>query len=234
MGQKPPKPADRPSSPRVKQKNNAETTFDPMPRIFNDVKTALATIKRTKDVSISTVIVSASLLEKMLQLGIALKFRKPMSASETASLFSFSGTFGDFATKIRVCHAFGLLADSVQHDLEIVRDIRNDMCHSLTPLDFQDQSIRARCMNLKHGKKTNGHINTESHTRFIFSVLHMVRLLTISLHKERFEFQLVAAHSTDLLTAAARATGLFETDAEYLQLRKSLEEAGAQPHPTKT
>lgn len=60
---------------------------------------------------------------------------------------------GSFGARIEAAYCLGLISKDEYHDLDKIRDIRNDFAHKLD-LSFTDQSVRDRCNELKLPKKT--------------------------------------------------------------------------------
>jgi DNA-binding MltR family transcriptional regulator len=64
------------------------------------------------------------------------------------------GPLRSFAAKITIGHAFGIYDAKVDHDLNIVRTIRNAFAHSKKLLDFDDkllvpELLSAHCLDMK-------------------------------------------------------------------------------------
>jgi hypothetical protein len=57
---------------------------------------------------------------------------------------------GTFAARIRLARYLNLISPELRRDLDTIRGIRNDFGHSLKYEDFNTQSIKDRCMNLRH------------------------------------------------------------------------------------
>jgi hypothetical protein len=65
-------------------------------------------------------------------------------------LLSNNGPLGTFSARTQVAFALEWIDLDVYHDLNIIRKIRNDFAHSFDhELSFSDQSIEARCKNLR-------------------------------------------------------------------------------------
>ena len=61
-----------------------------------------------------------------------------------------SGPIGTFSARNRIAHGLEWIDRDVFQDLEAIRKIRNDFAHSFDhELSFTDQSVEARCSNLK-------------------------------------------------------------------------------------
>ena len=101
--------------------------------------------KIQKETDISCAILGASLLDAMLEE----LFKKQLKCFIN-ELLNGMGPLSTFSSKIRLGCALGWFDDNVRGDLDIIRGIRNDFAHGYnTDLSFTDQSISARCSNLK-------------------------------------------------------------------------------------
>lgn len=65
------------------------------------------------------------------------------NASAEKLLDSFNAPFGAFSTRIKGCHALGLIEDTQANDLELLRKIRNEFAHSWSPVQLDDQRNRS-------------------------------------------------------------------------------------------
>lgn len=59
------------------------------------------------------------------------------------------GAISTFEARIRACYYMGLIDDVEYKNLEIIRKVRNKFAHSFKPIDFNNQSIKDLCNNLK-------------------------------------------------------------------------------------
>ncbi len=61
-----------------------------------------------------------------------------------------NGVLGSFSNRIRMAYAIGWIADDTQHDLHLVRSIRNEFAHlDDHTLSFETQSIQDRARELR-------------------------------------------------------------------------------------
>lgn len=65
-------------------------------------------------------------------------------------LFTGQSPLSTFSSKIKMAYYLGKIAESERRDLETIRSIRNEFAHDPEKLTFENQSIKARCNNLKH------------------------------------------------------------------------------------
>ncbi len=75
-------------------------------------------------------------------------FRNRLKSNE--ALYAFSGPLATFSSKIALAHGLGWIDDSLHADLNVFREVRNEFAHSFDhSLNFNSQSIKDRCRNLK-------------------------------------------------------------------------------------
>jgi DNA-binding MltR family transcriptional regulator len=71
------------------------------------------------------------------------------SARIRKQLFRPDGALGSFSARICLCHLMGVLTAEAHTDLIILAKIRNDFARYAKHDNFECESIRARCNNLK-------------------------------------------------------------------------------------
>ncbi|TQO56168.1 hypothetical protein [Paraclostridium bifermentans] len=59
------------------------------------------------------------------------------------------GAISTFESRITACYYMGLIDEIERKNLEVIRKIRNKLAHSFGPIDFNTQSIKDLCNNLK-------------------------------------------------------------------------------------
>lgn len=64
-------------------------------------------------------------------------------------MFSFTGPLATFEAKIRIAYMTSMITDDFQHDMLILKDIRNKFAHDLTTSSFDIDQFRDRLRNLK-------------------------------------------------------------------------------------
>jgi hypothetical protein len=65
-------------------------------------------------------------------------------------LLSNNGPIGTFSARIKIASALAWINSDVEHDLDVVRKVRNDFAHSFDhDLSFDTQSIADKCRNLR-------------------------------------------------------------------------------------
>lgn len=106
--------------------------------------------------SIVIAILCHALVEHELDVLLRRRFKK--NDDETwEALLDERGPLRSFNSKIVTGYAFGFYNDKVQHDLHVIRRIRNAFAHSKKLLDFDDvliipELLSARCLPADHKK----------------------------------------------------------------------------------
>lgn len=81
-----------------------------------------------------------------LSLTAALKrFFRPDAPS---ALFDYDGPLGTFASKILTAYGLGIFGSNTNHDLLLIRTIRNEFAHCQLPLRFDLPVVKAMCDHL--------------------------------------------------------------------------------------
>jgi hypothetical protein len=94
-------------------------------------------------------VLRASLLEATLETYLMSYVRPSFNADFTRRLFEFSGILGLFGAKITIAYAFNWIGPETRHDLELIRQIRNEFAHCRKSLEFTDAPVAAVCHHLK-------------------------------------------------------------------------------------
>lgn len=95
-------------------------------------------------------IVAAAYLDAKLQEILEHYFSETLSPRQEESLFrSPNAPLNSFSSRIRMAHALGLIGPKTEHDLHIIRDLRNEFAHRLLVQDFSNEEIKRKCQALK-------------------------------------------------------------------------------------
>lgn len=92
-------------------------------------------------------LVAASICEKRLEQALSAELIQDRDALNT--LFQPDGPLGAFQTKATLAYLMGLITEGTFKDIKVIVRIRNDFAHKFDISSFDDQSIAARCANLK-------------------------------------------------------------------------------------
>jgi hypothetical protein len=90
-------------------------------------------------------ILQASWVEQMLE--TAIKAR--LGSESHDNLFDFEGPLGTFSAKTIMGYALGLFGAKTNHDLLLIRMIRNEFAHCQLPLRFDIPEVKAVCNHLQ-------------------------------------------------------------------------------------
>ncbi|MEW6131271.1 MAG: transcriptional regulator [Acidobacteriota bacterium] len=82
-----------------------------------------------------------------------------------------SRPLGTFSAKIDIAYLLGFIGPKAHRDLHLIRKIRNDFGHVPTPMDFNDQSMAARCREFYHDAFDNSIPPRQKFTRVVLGVL---------------------------------------------------------------
>jgi hypothetical protein len=88
-------------------------------------------------------ILLATHLEAVLQLAIIA--RLSIRPNSLADVFGYDRPMGNFANKIRIAHAIGLITDATRSNLDIIRQIRNAFAHAMRPISFETKQVAEAC-----------------------------------------------------------------------------------------
>ena len=134
-------------------------------------------------------------------------FRRRLSCFKDELLDS-TRPIGTFSARIRLARALAWINDDVCHDLDIIRNIRNDFAHSFDHgLAFSDKLISARCTSLKIGQAHLDGYDILATTTTNFSV-QVVRGMKAAFEPPRWRFEIAVSYI---------AQHLDDISAEYLE-----------------
>jgi DNA-binding MltR family transcriptional regulator len=89
------------------------------------------------------VVLSTAMLEGSLKLTLLMCFRQGLSADRTDALFGSDKALSSFSAKINLAYALSLIGNNLRHDLDWLRDIRNQCAHAQFHIDFGTKEIAA-------------------------------------------------------------------------------------------
>ena len=129
-----------------------------------------------------------------------------------SELLSGSGPIGAFSARIRLAHALAWISDDVQHDLHVMRSIRNEFAHNCDhELSFANQSITDKCRNLRTAQvlaDANEHAALTPHPNLSAAVIRAMGAI-FHLPRQRYEVsvEMRAQHLDDLEGTAGAYAG---------------------------
>src|ERR1700722_4018521 len=92
------------------------------------------------------VLIATGFMEQQLRNVLASFMRK--SVDVVVLLDGSTAPLGTFSARITACHALGLITDDENHDLGLIRKIRNEFAHT-TQLSLDAPTIKDRCAILR-------------------------------------------------------------------------------------
>ncbi|WP_425598378.1 MltR family transcriptional regulator [Thermomonas carbonis] len=93
-------------------------------------------------------LVLAANLENRLK-ELLLTYFVPLSKQDSEKLFNGQAPLATFSSRIKLAWVSGLLSEEEEHDLNVIRGIRNEFAHGEHGLSFETKAIRDRCASLK-------------------------------------------------------------------------------------
>ncbi len=157
---RPPKPADRPSTPRRATAQNGK----PRPKTLRDISYEWPTPQQFaqwvhqeyENVDArSLVLVRVALLDQLLERALDLSFVSISRKHFDAIFRSTNAPLSPISAKIAVAHALGLFGDEFRTYLDRIRIIRNAFAHSMVPISFEHELVISECLRLDPAKLTD-------------------------------------------------------------------------------
>ena len=72
-----------------------------------------------------------------------------LSTKKLNAVFEGNGCLATFSSRIKLSYALGLLGEDERHDLDIIRDIRNNFAHDESTITFTSKAVSDRCKSLR-------------------------------------------------------------------------------------
>lgn len=88
-------------------------------------------------------ILAATAVENALQ--FAITNRLLIHEGQDNHLFGFNSPMGSFENKIRIGYALRIFWHKTKRNLDAIKAVRNAFAHASTPIDFENQKIKAVC-----------------------------------------------------------------------------------------
>ncbi|WP_025593050.1 hypothetical protein [Agrobacterium tumefaciens] len=118
--------------------------------VFGKFNQLLSVLNKEKKDERALVLSIAAFSEECLGRLLKAYMRDVKSAADIIE--GFNAPLGTFSSRIKACHALGLLKDSHANDFEHIRKIRNEFAHSWVGVDFTRPSIASRLAKITPGR----------------------------------------------------------------------------------
>ena len=141
------------------------------------------------------VIGATTLLDKFLAMALIIKFSGTLSRTQYEDLFEGYGPLSAFSDKISAGSALGVIIGDMQHDFTILRKLRNDFAHSLSPIKLADAGFSNRCRALKMTYELNADVmaacGSVERQKFLQSAAAILLHLAVLIQRGMIERQLI-------------------------------------------
>jgi DNA-binding MltR family transcriptional regulator len=84
-----------------------------------------------------------------------------------------------FGARVHLAYCMGLLGRDVYHDLNLIREIRNDFAHR-QPTNFEGEEIRGKCQRLKAASTVMADAGCTARERFTATVVMLANHLIVT------------------------------------------------------
>lgn len=162
---KPPKPLDRPPSPRFKTRSKSSQRQAPSFEVTKTRPTTEESEAAWKEIREASpraaAILAVTYVQSAIRFAIQARF-VPLSDDELKSLEKPGAPLSSFSQAIDLGFALGLFGPMIHHDLTIVRVIRNAFAHTMKPLSFDTPDFAKEIANLQYLKTIKGHVTRSS------------------------------------------------------------------------
>jgi hypothetical protein len=219
MSERPPKPSDRPASPRYKQKKSTQAHASPkslrslgreLPGFPEDFAGLIYDWIHTSDRA-AAMVASASLELCLEQMIVA---QLPQASGIRDKLIERDGPLNGFFRKSYLGFAMGLYNGNVLAALEVIRNIRNAFAHTVKPLFFSTPLVSVECLKLKYKEFVRAEWPdnfSEERAIFTFSCAYLAQAFSVrSAVEDSKQKTATFLRSSDLEAFRAKYPGLFD------------------------
>jgi DNA-binding MltR family transcriptional regulator len=182
MPERPPKPPDRESTPRFK-----ERTGKPPAQSRQTLASLQKSRPNEKDYKAlwhelacgaprSVALVGAAYLEDVLRFSLAARFISMKTPELHERLYKAGGPLNSFGQAIELAYALGLYGPMFYEDLHTVRKIRNTFAHSMKLLTFETEEIANEIAKLRFIYERTVTINPPLEERTSFTIRELTAM----------------------------------------------------------
>lgn len=114
----------------------------------------------------------SSLLEALLR-QVFVDDHNGEAANVLDNLFREMGPLGSFAVRTRLAYLMGLIGGDTYHALGLIRELRNEAAHSISPFSFGASDIRDKCRRLtewEYYKQRSEEVGQTGRQQFMFTM----------------------------------------------------------------
>lgn len=152
MTVRPPKPPEKVSAPRFKDRSkSAATSIDDAWRSATEEEFDQILEEMGNGSDRSAAILIASYVDTVLRQAVFHRL-VPMGVVDARKLIGQAGPLASFSQTIDMGFALGLYGPVVRRDLHIIRDVRNIFAHRFLPVTFSDSEIQKLVKKFVHRK----------------------------------------------------------------------------------
>jgi DNA-binding MltR family transcriptional regulator len=148
---------------------------------------------------------AASVLDEYLKFSFLLKIGNALRKSQSDRIFKGTGPLSSFDARIRLASAIGVIDADMQHDVDIIREIRNDFAHAPSPRHFTDPDIKANCEKLRLSALARKQPAT-AREKYIAGCRMVLGHWTILVQRQMAEVRFVGMHLKEIIENAGAAT----------------------------
>ena len=237
-GPRPPKPPNavqrqglRRTKPNIDADLNLSNWLRPLTAALN--AQGGLTFFRTDIDDAMTVITATSVLDDLLKILIIFHAGRVPSTAHAARMFDYPGPLASFSAKIDLCFLMGKLLPDMRFDLDIIRNIRNDFCHTLVMNSFEDPAVKLKCAKLRTHQtyiddeklqslmQLYGSHELTAKKEFCKTVLMLIILILAMIVRRFSEIKILSGHSEEI---NQMTTGIFDNFFSGLKARAEAEQ----------
>ena len=153
--------------PLVTSKGRPKPSLNSLSRLPVDMDSFFEELRGDSDRACS--LVTAAALSDLLQKLLGAHFIRLTQEEQNHIFFEQHASLGDFASRIEISYACGLISKKERDSLNVIRRIRNQFAHTVAQINFSNEIIRKECDKLR--KDADNSNSTEVKDLFLLSAL---------------------------------------------------------------
>lgn len=150
-------------------------SFQSLPNLTEDAVRLVSDLQRETDRGAA--LLAAAFLDDVLEVFLRAAFVDDPEAVN--KLMSPGRPLESFGVRAHLAYCIGLLGPDIYHDINLLREIRNDFAHR-QPSQFGHDEIHTKCHNLQCINVIDPDHNCEARERFIVSVVLIANHLMVA------------------------------------------------------
>src|SRR5206468_13039259 len=98
---------------------------------------------------LASAVMLGAIVENAVAASVKSLMRPDINADIRRALFDHNGPLRTFSSKTATAYAFGGIGPVTRHDIDLIRELRNEFAHSRKSFDFNQKEVADVCAKLE-------------------------------------------------------------------------------------